>query len=173
MAFRDLLAQMSGMRVINEDVPLEYEVSRILSQDQELPVSFTNLSGMRAAGNVWSDRGRIAEALGTTKENLVRYILDAMASPQETTLASDVPFRDQVLTEFDLTKLPIPKYFPNDAGRYITSAVAAAEYEGKKNVSFHRMMLYDKSSFALRLVPRHLYTTVSYTHLTLPTIRLV
>lgn len=158
MAFRDLLAQMNDTRRIEENVSLEYEVSRILSQEQERPVFFENLSGMRAVGNVWSDRGRIAEALGTTKENLVRYILDAMASPQETTLASDVPFRDQVLTEFDLTKLPIPKYFPKDAGRYITSAVAVAEFEGKKNVSFHRMMLYDKTSFALRLVPRHLYT---------------
>lgn len=113
---------------------------------------------MKAAGNVWSDRARIAKALGTTKEDLVHHILAAMSSPQDPVITADAPFRDQATTNFDLTKLPLPKYFPEDAGRYITSAVAVAEFEGKKNVSFHRMMLYDKTSFALRLVPRHLYT---------------
>ncbi|WP_400259648.1 UbiD family decarboxylase [Candidatus Methanomassiliicoccus intestinalis] len=158
MAFRELLAEMSDLQTIADDVPLEYEVSRILSDKQPTPVFFKNLAGMKAAGNVWSDRARIAKALGTTKEDLVHHILAAMSSPQDPVITADAPFRDQATTNFDLTKLPLPKYFPEDAGRYITSAVAVAEFEGKKNVSFHRMMLYDKTSFALRLVPRHLYT---------------
>ena len=33
-----------------------------------------------------------------------------------------------------------------------------SEYGGKRNVSFHRMMIMDKDSIAVRLVPRHLYT---------------
>jgi UbiD family decarboxylase len=85
-------------------------------------------------------------------------MLEAMAFPSAPKQVDDAPFRDGVRTEFDLTKLPIPKYFPGDQGRYITSAVAVAEWEGKRNVSFHRMYLRDERSFALRLVPRHLYT---------------
>ncbi len=54
--------------------------------------------------------------------------------------------------------MPIPKYFPGDQGRYITSAVAISELDGKRNISFHRMRLRDSGSFAIRLVPRHLYT---------------
>jgi len=92
------------------------------------------------------------------KDELMPKLMEAMASPSPPKLVGDAPFMDDVRTEFDLTQLPIPKYFPGDQGRYITSAVAVAEHEGKSNVSFHRMHLRDKRSFAIRLVPRHLYT---------------
>jgi len=113
---------------------------------------------MRAAGNLWSTRERIAEAMQIKKEQLIPMMLEAMVHPSLPKQVGDAPFMDNVRKEFDLTSLPIPKYFPGDQGRYITSAVAVAEFEGKRNVSFHRMCLLDKRSFALRLVPRHLYT---------------
>ncbi|WP_019177129.1 UbiD family decarboxylase [Methanomassiliicoccus luminyensis] len=158
MAVRDVLAKMKDTITIDRDVPLEYEVSKILAENQTTPVIFKNLAGMRAAGNIWSTRERISGALDITKEQLIPKMLEAMANPSEPKVAKEGAFMDDVRTEFDLTKLPIPKYFPGDQGRYITSAVAVAEYEGKRNLSFHRMKLHDERSFALRLVPRHLYT---------------
>ena len=158
MALRNLLAEMKDTITIDHDVPLEYEVSKILMKDQSRPVIFKKLHGMRAAGNIWSTRDRIAGAMKISKEQLIPKMLEAMAFPSAPKQMADAPFQDDVRTEFDLTKLPIPKYFPGDQGRYITSAVAVAEWEGKRNVSFHRMYLRDERSFALRLVPRHLYT---------------
>jgi len=158
MALRDLLAKMRDVVKVDEDVSLDLEVSRILMEDQTRPVLFSKLHGMRAAGNLWSTRERIAEAMQIKKEQLIPMMLEAMAHPAPPKQVGDAPFMDDVRQEFDLTSLPIPKYFPGDQGRYITSAVAVAEFEGKRNVSFHRMYLLDKRSFALRLVPRHLYT---------------
>ncbi len=158
MALRDLVASMKGLVTVDGDVPLDLEVSRVLLQDQTRPVLFKNLHGMRAAGNLWSTRERIAEAMKIKKEQLIPKMLEAMAHPVPPKQVGDAPFMDDARQEFDLTKLPIPKYFPGDQGRYITSAVAVAEHEGKRNVSFHRMCLLDERSFALRLVPRHLYT---------------
>ncbi|OPY29377.1 MAG: 3-octaprenyl-4-hydroxybenzoate decarboxylase [Methanomassiliicoccales archaeon PtaU1.Bin030] len=158
MALRDLLAKMKDVVKVDEDVSLDLEVSRILMRDQTRPVLFSKLHGMRAAGNLWSTRERIAEAMQIKKEQLIPMMLEAMAHPAPPKQVGDAPFMDDVRQEFDLTSLPIPKYFPRDQGRYITSAVAVAEFEGKRNVSFHRMYLLDKRSFALRLVPRHLYT---------------
>ncbi|MBI0583150.1 MAG: UbiD family decarboxylase [Methanomassiliicoccus sp.] len=158
MALRNLLAQMTDAITVEQDVPLDLEVSKVLMKDQTRPVMFTNLNGMRAAGNIWSTRERIAGAMKIRKEDLIPKMLEAMSFPSAPKLVGDAPFMDDVRTEFDLTKLPIPKYFPGDKGRYITSAVAVAEHEGKRNVSFHRMYLRDERSFALRLVPRHLYT---------------
>lgn len=158
MALRNLLETMNDKITVDEDVPLELEVSKILMRDQTRPVMFSGLNGMRAAGNLWSTRERIAGAMKIKKEQLIPKILEAMASPSAPKLVGDAPFMDDVRTEFDLTKLPIPKYFPGDQGRYITSAVAVADHEGKRNVSFHRMCLRDERSFAIRLVPRHLYT---------------
>ena len=158
MALRNLLDSMKDAITVDEDVPLELEVSKILMKDQTRPVMFSRLHGMRAAGNLWSTRERIAGAMRVRKDELMPKLMEAMASPSPPKLVGDAPFMDDVRTEFDLTQLPIPKYFPGDQGRYITSAVAVAEHEGKSNVSFHRMHLRDKRSFAIRLVPRHLYT---------------
>ncbi|NLT36871.1 MAG: UbiD family decarboxylase [Methanomassiliicoccus sp.] len=158
MALRDLLTKMKDVVTVDEDVPLDLEVTRMLMKDQTRPVLFPKLHGMRAAGNLWSTRERIAEAMQIKKEQLIPMMLEAMVHPSLPKQVGDAPFMDNVRKEFDLTSLPIPKYFPGDQGRYITSAVAVAEFEGKRNVSFHRMCLLDKRSFALRLVPRHLYT---------------
>lgn len=158
MALRNLVAEMNDAYTVDHDVPLEYEVSKILMKDQTRPTVFRSLHGMRAAGNIWSTRDRIAQAMKIKKEQLIPKMLEAMSDPRPPKVVGDAPFMDDVRDEFDLTALPIPKYFPGDQGRYITSAVAVSEFQGKKNVSFHRMMLRDERSFAIRLVPRHLYT---------------
>ena len=84
-------------------------------------------------------------------------MLKAIESPCDTALTDRPEFKAKKL-DVDLTELPICKYFPEDGGRYISSGIIISEYGGKKNVSFHRMMIIDKDSIAVRLVPRHLYT---------------
>lgn len=61
-------------------------------------------------------------------------------------------------TDFDLRESPVPKWYPGDAGRYITSAVIIAEWEGKRNMSFHRILLLDSRRAVARVVPRHLHS---------------
>lgn len=158
MALRNLLADMKDAKTIDRQVSLDLEASRILAQDVTTPIIFKNIGGYRAAGNLWSTRERIAQALKISKEDLIPKMLEALSSPSDPREVGSAPFMEDVREDFDLTTLPIPRYFPGDAGRYVTSAVAVAEQGGKKNVSFHRMLLRDKRSFALRLVPRHLYT---------------
>jgi len=84
-------------------------------------------------------------------------MLDAISSPQDCEAVEDPAFR-QCSLDVDLMKLPIPRYFPEDGGRYITSGVIVVDHDGKKNVSFHRMMIMDGKHIAVRLVPRHLFT---------------
>lgn len=87
----------------------------------------------------------------------MKHILYGISSPHSYKITSSPEFRRSSI-ETDLTKLPIPKYFPNDGGHYITAGVIITEYKGIKNVSFHRMMVIDKDKVAVRLVPRHLFT---------------
>ncbi|NLK25556.1 MAG: UbiD family decarboxylase [Euryarchaeota archaeon] len=158
MAFRNLLAEMKDITVVDRPVNVDLEVSRLLAQDVTAPILFKDINGMRAAGNIWSTRDRIAAALKISKEELMSKMLEALSSPSDPRQVDSAPFLEDVREEFDLTKLPIPRYYPGDAGRYVTSAVAVAEQDGKRNLSFHRMLLLDQRNFALRLVPRHLYT---------------
>ena len=133
------------------------DATKIISEDQDRTVLFTDLNGGRAVGNLFSTRKKIATALGIDQSDIVKHMIDAIDNPIDTELVSDPEFRYQELP-LDLTKLPICKYFPEDGGRYVSSGVIVSEYGGKRNVSFHRMMIMDRDSIAVRLVPRHLYT---------------
>lgn len=132
-------------------------VTSVLMQDQDKTVVFEDLDGQRAVGNRFSTREKIAAAMNISSDGIVNHILDAVAHPRPCEVVEDPDFR-QVEVERDLTKLPIPKYFPEDGGRYISSGVIVTEYNGMKNMSFHRMMIMGPDSIAVRLVPRHLFT---------------
>ena len=158
MAIQNLLDRMVGVRTIDRTVPLEIEPTRILMEEQRSPVLFRDLNGSKAAGNLWSDRDRVTDALGLQKGGLTKALLQALASPRPVEEVEKAGFEDVVKEKFDLMDLPIPKYFPEDGGRYVTAGVAIAEFEGKLNISFHRLMLMEGNKFAIRLVPRHLFT---------------
>ena len=60
--------------------------------------------------------------------------------------------------DYSFAQFPIVKYFPKDAGRYISAGIVVSEYNGRRNVSFHRMLIKDKDTIVIRLVPRHTFT---------------
>ena len=133
------------------------DATKIISEDQDRTVLFTDLNGGKAVGNLFSTRRKIASAMGIDQSEIVKHMIHAIDNPEDTQIVDNPDFRFQELP-LDLTKLPICKYFPEDGGRYISSGIIVAEYGGKRNVSFHRMMIMGKDSIAVRLVPRHLFT---------------
>lgn len=127
-------------------------------ENQNRVVRFMDLNGGEAVGNLYSTRESVCAALGIEPQELVPKLLRASAKPLPPSEVKAPGFNDKVSEKVDLTKLPVPKFYPQDGGRYITAGVAVSEFDGKRNVSFHRLMLLDKGRFAIRLVPRHLYT---------------
>lgn len=133
------------------------DVTKALMSDQSATVVFEDLNGGKAAGNLFSTREKIAAAMNIGRDEIVQHVLQAIDAPVACEVVDDPEFR-QVARDVDLMSLPIPQYFPEDGGRYITAGVIVTEFEGKKNVSFHRMMIMDRDRIAVRLVPRHLFT---------------
>ena len=133
------------------------DVTRKLMEDQSKTVVYEDLNGGKAVGNLFSTREKIAAALNVPMDGIVEHLLHAITNPEPCEIVDRPEFRE-VSAELDLMKLPIPKYFPEDGGRYITSGVIVTDYNGTKNVSFHRMMIMDRNHIAVRLVPRHLFT---------------
>ena len=133
------------------------EITRLLIADQEKTVYFKGLNGREAAGNMFSSRTKIANAMNIGPAHIVQHISNALSHPKLTRTVEKPDFRKNSVP-VDLTLLPAPKYFPQDGGRYITAGVIIAEWEGARNVSFHRMMIVGKDKLVVRLVPRHLYT---------------
>lgn len=158
MSLRAVLSGVKDALVIEEPVPIDYGVTRILLENQSRPVRFTDLNGFEAVGNLFSTRESMSAGLGIGRDELLSKMLQASSRTVEPIEVERPGFLDRIDDDFDLTNLPIPKFYPRDGGRYVTSGVAVSEFEGKKNVSFHRLMLLDRHRFAIRLVPRHLYT---------------
>ena len=131
--------------------------TKAMAEDQDRTVVFESFNGGKAVGNLFSTRKKIADAMGIDQKDIVTSLLSAIDGPCDTETTDGPEFKTRSL-DVDLMKLPICRYFPEDGGRYISSGIIISEYGGKKNVSFHRMMIMDKDSIAVRLVPRHLFT---------------
>jgi len=157
MAVRPWLERFADETItINEKVSREIEVTRHLLAHPSVPVHFSDLDGFEAAGNLWSTRDRVASALGVTKDDLLAKLLDAQSHPKDTQLVERAPFQKNASTDVDLLDSPVPKLYPKDAGRYITAGVWVAEWQGVRNLSFHRIQVLDERRGACRIVPRHL-----------------
>ncbi len=157
MAVRPWLERFADETItITEKVSREIEVTRHLMAHPNVPVHFSDLDGFEAAGNLWSTRDRVAAALGVTKDDLLTKLLDAQSHPKDTRLVERAPFQKNASTDVDLLDSPVPKLYPKDAGRYITAGVWVAEWQGVRNLSFHRIQVLDERRGACRIVPRHL-----------------
>jgi UbiD family decarboxylase len=156
MSFRDFLGE--NISFVKEKIdPCSTKITEVLLRDQDATVLFENVNGRPAAGNVFSTRKKVAAAMNIPSDKIVEHILSAIDSPRDVREVKSPGFM-AVSMRTDLTSLPIPRYYPEDGGRYITAGVIVAEYKGKKNVSFHRMMVMNENRLAVRLVPRHLFT---------------
>ena len=101
MALRNLLSDMKDLVTVNENVPLELEVAKMLAERPTTPSCSNDLGGYRAAGNIWSTRERTCWAMNIKLEELIKKILGSISEPKEPRLVSKVPFLDDVRTEFD------------------------------------------------------------------------
>ena len=157
MAMRQWLDRFADdVITVRGRVNREIEVTKHFRAHPTRPVFFPNLEGGPAAGNLWATRDRVATALAVPKDELLSRLMAAQTNPIDTHVVEHAEFRKNSTTDVDLDMLPIPKLFPKDAGRYITAGVWVAEWQGVRNLSFHRIQVLGKDRGVCRIVPRHL-----------------
>ena len=157
MAFRDLLGAAS---IVSEPTSVLHGVfDKSKSTGHEL-LLFENLieaPGHKIAVNLLT-RPRLCAALSIEPEEFIDLLGWAMNNPSEPNIVDSGPVMECPQESPDLTKLPIPHHWREDRGRYMSSSVIIAEYNGIRNMSFHRQLLRDKNHLVARLVPRHLHS---------------
>ncbi len=101
----------------------------------------------------------IADTLKIKEREITDIISEGIKNPINPSLISkeQATVLENCIDDVDLSKLPIPQYFPIDAGKYLTSAMVFVMDEGISNASFHRMLILDENKMAIRIVPRHLH----------------
>jgi len=108
--------------------------------------------------NVVASRRALAFALGVPESQLALEYARRIKEPMKPAVVSDPPFRRRVLTgrELDLARLPIPTYFPGDAGRYLTAGMLVARdpETGVETEGYHRFQLKGRDRMGVSLHSR-------------------
>ncbi|HXH83644.1 MAG TPA: UbiD family decarboxylase [Candidatus Tectomicrobia bacterium] len=108
--------------------------------------------------NVVASRRALAFALGVDEGRLALEYARRIKETIKPVVVADPPFRARVLTgpDLDLGRLPIPTYFPGDAGRYLTAGMLVARdpETGVETEGYHRFQLKGRDRLGVSLHSR-------------------
>jgi 2,5-furandicarboxylate decarboxylase 1 len=131
------------------------ELARVMFALDGRPLLFRNLVGYpdwQILSGMCAQRETFAAALDCTVSGLIARMAEALARPRKPPVLEEGPCQ-AVAHRPDLTRLPIPRYHPEDGGRYITAGVTVIKDPTLgRNTSFHRLMLLDERRFTARIV---------------------
>jgi 2,5-furandicarboxylate decarboxylase 1 len=136
------------------------EITRKLGK--ETAVLFEQVSGYATplVTNFLFSREALAASVGMEAKDLIPWLQTAMEKPRPCEIIEKAPFHENVLTrQLNPLKLfPIPTYHERDAGPYITGGILIAKdpETGIRNVSIHRIQVFDDGVMSLLILPRHL-----------------
>ena len=149
---------------VSEPVSLEYDVMALVLEYERCrrwPILlFERVTGhdVPIVANVVASRGALAFALGVPERTLAAEYARRIKEPIKPVVLDDAPFRERVVTgeALDLGALPIPKYFPGDAGRYLTAGMLVARdpETGVETEGYHRFQLMGKNRLGVSLHSR-------------------
>src|SRR5437660_9150015 len=108
--------------------------------------------------NVVASRRALAFALGVDERGLAAEYARRIKDHVKPVVVPDPPFRHRTLTgpAMDLASLPIPRYFPGDAGRYLAAGMPVARDPdtGVETEGYHRFQLKGRDRMGVSLHSR-------------------
>lgn len=150
--------ERSTLVEIEHPVDPYLELARIMHALDGRPVLFPTLANApnwRAISGMCAQREYFAAALGCSVADLIHRMADVLEQPVSPPVSDSGPCQKVVQSRVDLTRLPIPRYHPQDGGPYITAGVAVIkDPDLGRNISFHRLMLLGERRFAARIVEK-------------------
>lgn len=160
--FLQVLEQEFQVTEVDQEVSREYEVAKTLKNNPKDVVIFKNIesSDKRIISGICNTREKIARALDVKVPEISSRIINAMENPLPIEEIQSTKDNFQFSGSADLKEIPVPTYYKNDAGPYITAGVIIAKdpETGIRNASIHRMLVKEGNRMGVRIVPRNLYT---------------
>jgi len=149
---------------ITEPVSTEFEImALVLEYERRRRFPILVLEQVRGFDmpivcNVVASRRALAFALGVPASQLALEYARRIKDTLKPVVVADPPFRRHVLTgpDLDLARLPIPSYFPGDAGRYLTAGMLVARdpATGVETEGYHRFQLKGRDRMGVSLHSR-------------------
>ncbi|MGH7313598.1 MAG: UbiD family decarboxylase, partial [Candidatus Rokuibacteriota bacterium] len=114
--------------------------------------------GIPIVANVVASRRALAFALGVPAGELAAEYARRIKERIKPVVVPEAPFRQHVVTgeAVDLEALPIPLYFPGDAGRYLTAGMLVARDPdtGVETEGYHRFQVKGRNRMGVSLHSR-------------------
>jgi UbiD family decarboxylase len=136
---------------VGEPVSIEHDVMALVleyERRRRAPILIFDKVGdhdIPVVCNVVASRRALAFALGVPERALAAEYARRLKEHIKPVVVSEAPFRRRVITgeAVDLTALPIPLYFPGDAGRYLTAGMLVARDPdtGVETEGYHRFQV--------------------------------
>jgi UbiD family decarboxylase len=167
MRLRDFLSYLeenAKLVRVKKEVSVEYEIANVIYSLNEKPVIFENVKGydFPVFAGITSNRDIIADGLGTSKENLLFTLVEALQNPKEPEIIDNGPCQEVIIKDPDLSKIPLLYHLKGDGGRYATATVSTIkDPDTGRNVSYHRLMEVGKNRCTARLIKKR-QTRITY-----------
>jgi 2,5-furandicarboxylate decarboxylase 1 len=149
---------------VSDAVSLEHDVMAVVleyERRRRYPILLFEkvaTSDIPIIANVVASRRALAFALGTTERGLAAEYARRIKEYVKPVVVPDPPFRARVLRggDVDLGALPIPEYFPGDAGRYLTAGMLVARDPdtGVETEGYHRFQIKGRTKMGVSLHSR-------------------
>ena len=149
---------------VSDPVSIEHDVMAVVLEYERRRrwpvVLFERVTGydIPIVANVVASRRALAFALGVPEARLPHEYARRIKERIKPVVVPDPPFRHRVLTgdALDLAALPIPVYFPGDAGRYLTAGMLVARDPdtGVETEGYHRFQLKGRARLGVSLHSR-------------------
>ena len=129
MAFRELLGAATIIEEPTSILHGVFDKSKSSGHDLLLFENLIEVPGHRIAVNLLT-RPRLCAALSIEPKEFIDLLGWAMENPSQPEIVQSGPVLENPNDEPQLTKLPIPHHWREDRGRYTSSSVIIAEYDG-------------------------------------------
>ena len=150
--FIEQMREQSAVIDVEELPGGEFDAPKMASTTNSL-IFFHNLPKGRGVMNLTATRKALSLALGVDEKEIGMQVSQAFYE------GSVIREENLPMGRVDLSRIPAMKFFPRDAGRYLTAGIVFSGYNGVENASIHRMLVLDHTRVAARLVEgRHTYT---------------
>ena len=153
--FLDKARREHRLTVVTDEVDPHLEMAMVIDKLEGQPLLFERVRGSDhpVAASLCGARANLALDLGLEVGQSLFTLAHALDHPSEPTVIDAGPCQEVVEEQVDLETLPILTHLPQDAGPYITAGVAVTrDPDHGRNVSFHRLLLLDRSHLVARLV---------------------
>src|SRR5262245_4020631 len=149
---------------VREPVSIEHDVMALVleyERRRRYPILFFDKVGdhdIPVVCNVVASRRALSFALGVAEDQLAAEYARRIKDRVKPVVVAEPPFRHRVLTadDLDLGRLPIPFYFPGDAGRYLTAGMLVARDPdtGVETEGYHRFQVKGRNRMGVSLHSR-------------------